>query len=67
MVGGLTFSLLKITYVLSNETTLSCRFTLVTRHLVFINLDTQFSLCRLEVNNHHATTVHGEALLYFVL
>ena len=54
--GGLTFFVLKVIFVLSCETSLSCRF----RHdgiLVFINLDTLFSLFKHEVNNSSATTV----------
>ena len=45
--------MLKITFVLYNETSLSC-IGLAMRHF---NQETQFSLCRLEVNNYNATTM----------
>ena len=44
--GGLTFKK-KIIFILSNETSLPCRFITMMDFIVFMNLETQFSLCRL--------------------
>ena len=53
--GGLTFLLLKITFELSNEICMALLQVQRSCILVFINPNTQFSLCRLEVNNCNAT------------